>query len=355
VSRDSCAVFHHSILPCESCVAGDASCRVLNQWWCVVRVCGKLLGYGAEAVWAALKAQPQGEALKAQPQGEAASQPPATGVGVESASEETGTRLGGEGDAQASSGGARGGGGIMVAQQHNPKWGQTGLKIFANDFRFAERVVELVEGKAGAWVVVGLEGDAARQVSAVLWMLFCGESCAAASGSCLVLKTELRILLCVALLRRGAQDSFSSCCVVVLLVDCVSCVAAGGLCLVLNNSHAVRQPYYREGNGLNVGLYGPLDLVRLLPHVLNARRCSAAAGGEDLRAPGEALGEVVGLERLKEEMRRRRVLGNAMTQLVTWDSLRLSVAEVLFQLPSQVHQRIVSCRTPNPESLNPNL
>jgi hypothetical protein len=79
--------------------------------------------------------------------------------------------------------------------------------------------------------------------------------------------------------------------------------------LVSLEDDAERQSFYHEGNGLNVGLYGALDLAHLLP-----LRCLAAGGV--VRYGGGSL-------------RRSRALGTVMSQFVLEDSIRLSVFETL--------------------------
>jgi len=79
--------------------------------------------------------------------------------------------------------------------------------------------------------------------------------------------------------------------------------------LVALEGDAARQPFYREGNGLNVGLYGALDLAHLLPFAASPEAVSSDAGGAALR--------------------RRRALGAAMSQFVLEDSIRLSAIETL--------------------------
>ena len=165
----------------------------------VIHICGDLLGYGAAAVVAAL-----GSA--------------GASAGVDAGSDAVGERA----------------------------WGER-LKVFSNNFRFAERVTALLQ-QGGAQLLVALEGDAARQ------------------------------------------------------------------------------PYYREGNGLNVGLFGSVDLVRVLAPLARAT---------SFNAPPAAREELRRAVAVREEM------GAAMRRLVVEDSLKLAIMEVLFNGLDSLHRRIV--------------
>jgi hypothetical protein len=101
--------------------------------------------------------------------------------------------------------------------------------------------------------------------------------------------------------------------------------------LVALEGDAARQPFYREGNGLNVGLYGALDLAHLLPFAASPEALSSDAGGAALL--------------------RRRALGAAMSQFVFEDSIRLSAFETL--IPSRetesMLRRVVESASPGKE------
>jgi hypothetical protein len=95
--------------------------------------------------------------------------------------------------------------------------------------------------------------------------------------------------------------------------------------LVALEGDSARQPYYREGNGLNVGLFGAVDLARMLALL-------AHKGGE-----GWARDDA----RVRTALQERERLGCAMKRLVVEDSMKLSVAEVLFNTYASIHKRIV--------------
>jgi hypothetical protein len=92
--------------------------------------------------------------------------------------------------------------------------------------------------------------------------------------------------------------------------------------LVALEGDSARQPYYREGNGLNVGLFGAVDIARMLP--LLAHKGGWGGAWDDARV------------RVALEARER--LGGAMQRLVVEDSMKLSVAEVLFNTYASIHR-----------------
>ena len=75
----------------------------------------------------------------------------------------------------------------------------------------------------------------------------------------------------------------------------------------------------QEGNGLNQGLFGPVDLASTLASLL-AQRGSEGRGG------GWEGGE--GMVRMEEVLGERRMLAEALTELMVEDSLRRAVSEV---------------------------
>ena len=85
---------------------------------------------------------------------------------------------------------------------------------------------------------------------------------------------------------------------------------------------SARQPYYREGNGLNVGLFGAVDIARMLP--LLAHRGGGGWAWDDAR--------------VRVALEERERLGSAMKRLVVEDSMKLSVAEVLFNTYASIHR-----------------
>merc|ERR1711908_33584 len=79
----------------------------------------------------------------------------------------------------------------------------------------------------------------------------------------------------------------------------------GSHLLVGVEGDAAREPYYREGNGLNIGLYGPKDFVQLLQHYR----------ADPLN--------------VSTSLRWRQQLGGAMTEEVVYSALESSAVEVL--------------------------
>ena len=107
--------------------------------------------------------------------------------------------------------------------------------------------------------------------------------------------------------------------------------------LVAIEGDGARQPFHQEGNGLNVGLFGTVDMADALARVARV----AATLHKDDR----------GTEALDAALADRRELGDALTSLMTDESLRRAVKEVLFNQGSNA-ERINSNRWNTPAWLN---
>lgn len=76
----------------------------------------------------------------------------------------------------------------------------------------------------------------------------------------------------------------------------------------------------QEGNGLNQGLFGPVDLASTLASLLAQRGSEGRGGG------GWEGGK--GMVSMEEVLGERRMLAEALTELMVEDSLRRAVSEV---------------------------
>ena len=92
----------------------------------------------------------------------------------------------------------------------------------------------------------------------------------------------------------------------------------------------------QEGNGLNIGIFGPVDLadaLGLLSRSAHTQEHSLQGGGDGGAAAGEEeRGVSEGVRRVWEVLKARRGLSEALSELMVEDSLRSSVAEVMLLL-----------------------
>ena len=103
----------------------------------------------------------------------------------------------------------------------------------------------------------------------------------------------------------------------------------------------------QEGNGLNIGIFGPVDLADALGLLSRSAHTHANAlqgGGDGGAEAGEEERRVSeGVRGVWEVMKARCALSEALSELMVEDSLRRSVAEVMPLVPGLSCSLLLSC------------
>ena len=193
------------------------------------------------------------------------------------------------------------------------------LNIFAHSFHFVAETTRVLRpqewgrggergegegqraGGGAGWhdeLVVALEGDAARQPFHQVSLLAC---------------SFVRVCVCARAHRRAHARTHAR-------------MHASTHTHTHIRTHTHIHTNKQEGNGLNEGLFGPVDLANTLASL--GQRHSALEGRGKAKtgeAEAEPSGGGAGAEALLGE---RRMLGEALTELMVEDSLRRAVSEV---------------------------